>query len=234
MPPEDIPAWWRKPRRITVVVDNPNWILPHAHRLVEEARRAGDHARLLVELSAVEPGEIAFFLNCHARVPEAVLARHRRNLVVHASRLPRGRGMSPWVWQILEGARVLPLTLFEAVAELDAGPIYRTVEIPLEGHELVDELRRLIGDAAVDLCRWFLDSEHPPAARPQIGEPSFYRRRTPEDSRLDPSRSIAEQFELLRVVDNDRYPAFFDLRGARYLLRIEKVPPDDNRVRDEP
>jgi len=53
--------------------------------------------------------------------------------------------------------------------------------------------------------------------------PSYYRRRTPDDSRLDPSRSIAEQFDLLRVADPQRFPAFFDLRGHRYVVRIEKA-----------
>ena len=43
------------------------------------------------------------------------------------------------------------------------------------------------------------------------------------DSRLDPSRSIAEQFDLLRVADPQRFPAFFDLRGHRYLVRLKKL-----------
>jgi len=48
-------------------------------------------------------------------------------------------------------------------------------------------------------------------------------KRTPQHSQLDPHRSIAEQFDLLRVVDNDRYPAFMDFRGARYVIKIEKA-----------
>jgi hypothetical protein len=55
----------------------------------------------------------------------------------------------------------------------------------------------------------------------QTGEPSFYKKRTPGDSRLDPQKSLAEQFNLLRVVDNDRYPAFFEWNGRRYNLKIE-------------
>jgi len=60
-------------------------------------------------------------------------------------------------------------------------------------------------------------------AREQSGDESFYPRRRPDDSRLDPSRTLAEQFRLLRVVDNDRYPAFFEWRGSMYTLRIRKV-----------
>ena len=34
-------------------------------------------------------------------------------------------------WQILEGASTIPITLFEAVADLDAGPIYLQQQIAL-------------------------------------------------------------------------------------------------------
>lgn len=51
----------------------------------------------------------------------------------------------------------------------------------------------------------------------------YYRRRTPEDSRLDPELPIAQQFDLLRICDPDRYPAFFELHGHRYRLRLEKI-----------
>ena len=224
MPSDDVPDWWRKPRRVSVVVDNPNWMTPFARQLVAELAAGGDHARFLEDPGSVPAGGITFYLNCHSRIPDAILARSRHNLVVHASRLPHGRGMSPWVWQILEGARTLPLSLFEAVSEIDAGPVYRVVEIPLEGHELVDELRDRLGRATVELCRWFVEQERPPEGRVQRGTPTYYRRRRPEDSRLDPHMSLAEQFDLLRVVDNLRYPAFFDYRGKRYIVRIEKGP----------
>ena len=36
-------------------------------------------------------------------------------------------------------------------------------------------------------------------------------------------KTIKEQFNLLRVVDNEKYPAFFDYSGTRYLLKIYKA-----------
>ncbi|WP_407886543.1 hypothetical protein, partial [Scytonema sp. NUACC26] len=41
------------------------------------------------------------------------------------------------------------------------------------------------------------------------------------------NHALAEQFDLLRVADPDRFPAFFDLRGHRYLVRIEKAGAPD-------
>jgi methionyl-tRNA formyltransferase len=52
---------------------------------------------------------------------------------------------------------------------------------------------------------------------------TYYRKRTPEDSRIDPQRPIAEQFDLLRICDPGRYPAFFDLHGHRYRIRLDKL-----------
>ena len=223
----ETPAWWCRPRHVTVVVDNESWVLPYAERLVGEARAAGDDAVLARTHDDIREGEIAFYLGCVRITPPDVLVRNRRNLVVHASDLPNGRGFSPITWLILEGASEIPICLLEAVEKVDAGPVvYRDV-LHLEGHELNEETRVLLGEKHIALCRRFLDAAEPPPGQPQEGEATFYARRRPEDSRLDPQKSIAEQFDLLRVVDNTRYPAFFDLRGHRYQLSITKVPGGD-------
>jgi methionyl-tRNA formyltransferase len=59
--------------------------------------------------------------------------------------------------------------------------------------------------------------------RQQEGEPTYRRKRIPADSQVDPDQSIAEIFDLLRVCDPDRYPAFFEHRGAKYALSIRRL-----------
>ena len=70
----------------------------------------------------------------------------------------------------------------------------------------------------IDNFRDLLDN-----ARPQHGEASHYRRSRPADSSLDQEATLAEQFDLLRDVDNDRYPAFFEWRRRRYQLHVRPV-----------
>jgi methionyl-tRNA formyltransferase len=125
-------------------------------------------------------------------------------------RPPPGPGLEPDDLADPRGASRIPITLFEATAALDAGPIYLQQEIELQVHELVEEWRALQAQATVELCLAWFDRyrEVVAAAQPQHGEASHYRRRRPADSQLDPERSLAEQFILLRVVDNQRYPAF--------------------------
>ena len=85
------------------------------------------------------------------------------------------------------------------------------------------EWRVLLAQATSDLCLAWFDrhQEVVNAAQPQHGEASHYRRRRPADSQLDAELSLAEQFNLLRVVDNQSYPAFFQWRGRRYILNLQ-------------
>jgi methionyl-tRNA formyltransferase len=215
------PAWWQKPRNVTVCADTEGWFDDHATRLVEWINEAGDQCRFVRDAAEVQVGGIAFYLSCMKLTPPDVLARNRQNIVVHASALPKGRGFSPIVWQILEGEDRIPLTMILAADEPDSGDILMQDELLLEGSELNGEIRDRIGRKIVDMCLDYLSASEPAEGRPQQGKSSWYRRRKPEDSRLDPDRTIAEQFDLLRAVDNDHYPAFFDYRGRRYILRIE-------------
>ncbi len=166
---------------------------------------------------------MCLLLSCSRLLRAEQLAFHRHNLVVHESALPQGQGWSPMTWQILEGASSIPITLFEVTAALDAGSIYLQQQIVLEGHELVEEWRAGQALATFDLCLAWLDSyrEVVAAAQPQQGEASHYRRRRPADSQLDHERPLAEQFNLLRVVDNQGYPAFFYWRGRGYGLQVQ-------------
>ncbi len=87
----------------------------------------------------------------------------------------------------------------------------------------MEEWRGMQAESNIALCLEWLDryDDLITQGRPQQGQASHYRRRPPADSQLDPQRSLAEQFNLLRVVDNQRYPAFVELRGRRYELQIQ-------------
>lgn len=207
----------------SVVVDNDSWILPYAERIVARAQERGLSARLCRSYASIDPGNVAFFLGCIGIASSEALKRNRWNLVVHESDLPKGRGFSPLSWSILAGENVIPVCLIEAADEVDAGAILYKDRIVLEGHELIGEIRAALGEKTIELCERFLYEASPVTPVPQVGEPTYFKRRRPPDSRLDPNQSISDQFELLRIVDNRRYPAFFELRGHRYVLSIEKI-----------
>jgi UDP-2,4-diacetamido-2,4,6-trideoxy-beta-L-altropyranose hydrolase len=214
------------PSRLTLLSDHSSWLNDDLPQLIEALWVRGHAVRWIHSPADLAPGDVCLLLSCGRLLSPGQMALHSHNLVVHESALPQGQGWSPMTWQILEGVSEIPITLFEATAELDAGPIYLQCSIQLQGTELVDEWRTMQAQATLELCLAWFDSyqEVVAVAKPQYGEASHYRRRRLVDSKLDPERSLAEQFNLLRVVDNQRYPAFFYWRDRPYVLQVHPKP----------
>lgn len=208
---------------IQVLVDNDSWILPYAARLVSALQTAGFDAVLVRHFDDIQPGWITFMLGCIRLVPDHVLDRSTHNLVVHESALPEGRGFAPMTWQILQGHNNIPICLIEAAVDADSGDIWLQDTIALQGHELCDEWRTLQGEKTLELCLRFVSDYTAIRSRKQNGHPTYYPRRYPKDSKLDPDTTIRDLFPILRVADNQRYPAFFELNGHRYFVHIFKA-----------
>lgn len=208
--------------KVTIIIDNPSsWFVSYGMTLRDKLDALGHDSKLVHAYEDISEGDCLFLLSCTSIVEREVLLRNSHNIVIHASALPKGQGFSPLTYQILEGLSTIPITLFEAVEKVDSGPIYITDTLTFEGHELREELDRVLGEKIVEMALRYI-AEYPGTGRPQVGESSWYKRRKPEHSELDPHKSIVDQFNLLRVVDNERYPAFFKHKGHTYTLKIEK------------
>jgi methionyl-tRNA formyltransferase len=182
-----------------------------------------DRFDLISSVEELPGGDLLFLVSCTQIVRAEDLARYRRAFVLHASDLPRGRGWSPHVWTILSGGNKITLSLIEAAKEIDRGRIWAQREIQLAGHELYDEINERLFTAEMELIAELVENEGGIVPKEQSEEEAtYFRKRTPLDSKIDPDRSIAEQFNLLRVCDYERFPAFFDLHGHRYFLKIKK------------
>jgi UDP-2,4-diacetamido-2,4,6-trideoxy-beta-L-altropyranose hydrolase len=208
---------------ITIVSDLNSWINKYIPELISKIKKE-HNVNWVHDINDIPNGDFVFYLGCGRIVPSEILARNKHNLVVHESDLPKGKGWSPLTWQILEGENEIPIVLFEAVEKVDSGKVYAKDVMKFNGLELVDELREKQAQKSMQLCLKFIQ-EYPEIVdrgKEQVGKSTYYRRRTPEDSRLDPDKTIREQFNLLRVVDNERYPAFFEIDGEKYILKIIK------------
>ncbi len=203
--------------------DSGHPVFPRLRSWRERMTARGHEVNLCASGSELTAGDILFLVSCSEILPKSIRRRFRHTLVLHASDLPRGRGWSPHIWQIIRGARQIHLCLLEAGDRIDTGDIWFKDAFRLEGHELLPEINEKLFALELELMTRAVDGADTIAPAAQVGEPGPYEiRRTPEDSRLDPSKTIAEQFDLLRVVDNDRYPAFFEYRGKRYVIKIAK------------
>ena len=209
--------------KIQILIDNKNsWFIPYGKNLKDELSNMGHEVYLCHEHEDVKDGEILFILSCEKILKETTLKKNKHNLVIHGSNLPEGRGMSPLTWEVLSGRSKFYVSLLEATKQVDAGKIYMKSSFLLEGHELNEEIKDIqsknIINLAVEFVRKFPDIN----PEEQVGDATYYKRRVKEDSEIDINRSINDQFNLLRIVDNERYPAFFIRDGKKYILKIYK------------
>lgn len=170
-------------------------------------------------------GDILFLVSCSELIGSTERKAYRSSLVLHASKLPRGRGWNPHVWQLIDGAKEITLSLLEAEDAVDTGRIWHQTTFSVPKHALWDEINELLFEAEISLINFAVknfDKVNPVDQNISI-EPSYFPRRKPVDSKIDPEKSIASQFDLIRVCDPKRFPAYFELHGYKYKLLLEKI-----------
>ncbi|MEA2099790.1 MAG: formyltransferase family protein [Campylobacterota bacterium] len=212
--------------KIAILTSNDQWFIPYAKELSQQIQ----NSKLFFSHKDIyENYDVVFILSHHTIVPKKYLTKNRYNIVIHASDLPKGKGWAPLFWQILENKKNIPFTMFEASNGVDDGEIYMQKNLELDGYELNEELREKQANFIIQMCLDFLENyDKYKTPSKQNGEESFYKRRTAKDSELDINKTIKEQFNLLRIVDNENYPAFFEIDGHKYSLKIDRIE-DENR-----
>ena len=58
------------------------------------------------------------------------------------------------------------------------------------------------------------------------GNESFPRR-YPEDSQIDPNKSLLQNFDAIRASDPENYPAFFFVDGKKIYIYLRSESPEN-------
>ena len=168
-------------------------------------------------------GDILFLISCSEIISQSEIGRYKKTFVVHASDLPYGRGWSPHVWEIINGANSIILSLFEAQDKVDTGDIWKKISINIPKTSLYYEINELIFNSELELMDFAIENFDTmvPEKAPNI-DTKYWPKRTPKDSLIDINKTISEQFDLIRVCDPQRFPAYFYIDGIRFDITIEK------------
>ncbi|MCP4652337.1 MAG: methionyl-tRNA formyltransferase [Candidatus Omnitrophica bacterium] len=207
--------------KVAILTSKDSWFLAYAKKMVNILAKKKVSARLFTSPKQISDSyEIVFVLSYFKVLSKSFIKKHKHVLVVHESALPQGKGWSPLFWQILEGKNKVPIVLFEATDALDSGDVYLKDYILLKGYELHGEVRQIQAETTIKLCMKFLRKRKRLKALKQKGKSTYYKRRDSESSQMSPNSTLAKQFNLLRIVNNDDFPAFFVHKGHKYILKI--------------
>ena len=189
-------------------------MIERRHRLPGQWITIADRADLTSEFLKAAAPRYVFFPHWSWIVPEAILGSYEC-VCFHMTDVPFGRGGSPLQNLIVRGVRTTRLTALRMEAELDAGPVYGKRDLDLSG-----PARTILKRAAaltLDMIEWIVAEEPVPVL--QSGDPTFFKRRRPEESVLPDAGTIEAVYDHIRMLDADCYPpAFLNHGGWRLEL----------------
>jgi len=210
---------------IDIFCDSKNHpILPFLNKWIKTTNNSTkNYSQLLTQKDELNGGDILFLISCNQLINYNIRNLYQNTLVIHESDLPEGKGWSPLTWQILEGKNNIVISLFKAEDSVDSGEIYKQELLKLNGTEVYNEINNKLFKIKGKLMKWAIDNVNQLKAKKTNNiNSSYYRKRTASDSEININDSIQNQFNLLRVCDPDRYPAFFYYKKEKYIIKITK------------
>ena len=213
----------RTPYQITFLLDTSNnWIENHLVESKSFLSNTTYNFRTSHNHADVNNQDVVFILGYTKILNNEFLKTNHLNLVIHESDLPLGKGFAPVQWQILEGKREIPICLLEATERVDSGDILFKSSFNLSGYELYEDVRSMQAQAIFNVISEFLKIYPNFTRTKQTGEESYYPRRLAKDGKLNIDKSLRDQFNLLRIGNNEDWPSFFFVDDQKYILKIYK------------
>lgn len=193
----------------------------------EFLEKLGHTVTLVDNHDNLAPCDVVLTSGYYQMIPSRVFTIPRKGFYLfHETDLPEGRGHAPLSWTLIYNRPELIVTMFSIAKAMDAGDIVGKEYYRIKKYDTLLDLR----ERAVELCKLLMQKNLPAIEKgdhvltPQSGTPTYYRRRTPDDGQIDPSKSILEQWNLIRACHPEDYPAYFYIDEVRFFLRVERDP----------
>ena len=126
-------------------------------------------------------------------------------IIFHMTDLPYGRGGSPLQNLIIAGHKNTKLAAIRCVRELDAGPIYIKRDLSLLG--TAEDILLRVSSLVLEMIEFIVDKK--PKAVNQVGLPTIFKRRLPEDGNLSVLDELEKLYDFIRMLDGEGYPRAF-------------------------
>ena len=181
----------------------------------------------LENINRIDPKYI-FIPHWSYYIPEEIYTNYKC-VVFHETDLPFGRGGSPIQNMIERGFSSTKITAIKAEKGLDTGSIYLKKDLSLLGtaEEIFVRANNVIEEMIIDISSGTIE----PYA--QKGEPTIFKRRTPEQSNIKDIDDIEKIFDYIRMLDADGYPkAFVETKNLRFEFSRASLKSDNSIIAD--
>lgn len=164
-------------------------------------------------------------------IPEEVFSRAKYAINFHPTLLPKYRGRYLH-YILINNDPETGVTAHFIDSSLDTGPIIGQIKYPVSSFDTIKSLSRKNIDAEVKLVLEVLhkitQGTIAAQAQDESQASSYFEKRVPEDSEIDPSKPLQDLFYEIRCCDPELYPAYFHVDGQKvYIKLFRKEKPED-------
>ncbi|HWH26125.1 MAG TPA: methionyl-tRNA formyltransferase [Pseudolysinimonas sp.] len=149
---------------------------------------------------------------------------------LHFSLLPAWRGAAPVQRALMAGDTYTGAAVFQLVDELDAGPVYATLTVPIGANDTAGVLLESLSEQGAELLSTVVDAlaDGTAVATPQEGTATSAPKLTLEDGKLQLTRAAMELAAQIRGVTPEP-GAFVIVDGERFkILEATALPPQES------
>ena len=100
-------------------------------------------------------------------------------------------------------------------------------KLVFSGTELLHTLHDKMAKKIIEMCFSYAMNSEEYSPKEQQGESTFYSKRVEKDDELNVDQTIREQFNHLRIADNENYPLWFRIDGKKYCIKIYEDDRED-------
>jgi methionyl-tRNA formyltransferase len=206
-PTEEI--WFRTPRALAEKHGIP----------VFDPDNVGDPA-WIDRMRSFDPDYLFSFYYRHMLPREVLDIPRIAPMNLHGSLLPAFRGRCPVNWVLIKGEKLTGVTLHIMEVKPDAGQIVAQREVEIAFEDTAHILALKVASAAGALMREIMPRLESGTFEksPQIGTPSYYGGRKPEDGVIDWTASAESIYNLVRAVTHPYPGAYTWLDGKRLFI----------------
>lgn len=209
--------------KIQILTNKNSWFFNNQNKIPNKYKKYIKKNLLTSHLNIKKNYDITVIISYYKIIPEKFLLHSKHNLVVHESNLPKGRGFSPLIKQILNGKTKIVITLFECSKNMDEGKIILKKFFYFKPTLIYDEIKEKQLKSAFFLLDLFLKKykiKKNIKTYNQTGQPTYYKKIKTSFNELNVNKTIKSQFNKLRTRDNENFPSFFFYKKRKYIIKI--------------
>lgn len=179
-------------------------------------------ARILLD---IDP-DVIISMGWRRILGESILNLLESHLVIniHPAILPQYKGYHTEPYVIMNGEREHGITAHRLTKGLDDGDVLHQVKFPISSFSTTASIKKQATDLMPVFVLELISLIRVGKVRGLPQDSALTKvvapKRCPEDSRIDPEKSLNELYNSIRACDSKKYPAYFYLDGQKVFISI--------------